>query len=180
MGGEYAGWGGQEASRRLSDGRVANSAGKADSSFLTVRVIIGRLEVEADERWSFVANKANKQGVWITMDQHTRHIIACHVGERRDASGHQWWVNLLAVSRERAMFSPDHYAVSTGVIPATQHKAMTKHARKTNHIERFTNTMRPRVSRLVRDTLACAKQLANHIGAITSFLCQYNLTRAAA
>src|SRR5499426_4010725 len=30
-------------------------------------VILGRLEVEADERWSFVAKKANKQWVWIAM-----------------------------------------------------------------------------------------------------------------
>src|SRR5215831_20146778 len=48
----------------------------------------------------------------------------------------------------------DQYAVYTGVIPAAQHKAITKHARQTNHIERFNNTLRQRVSRLVRETLA--------------------------
>jgi IS1 family transposase len=57
---------------------------------------------------------------------------------------------------------------------------ITKHARKTNHIERFNNTMRQRVSRLVRDTLAFSKKLANHIGTIKYFICYYNLTRAAA
>ena len=42
-------------------------------------VIMGRLEVEADEMWSFVAKKANKQWVWIAMDQQTRQIIAFYV-----------------------------------------------------------------------------------------------------
>ena len=66
------------------------------------------------------------------------------------------------------------------VIPATQHKAISKLARKTNHIERFNNTLRQRVSRLVRDALSFSKKLANHIGAIKLFICRYNLTRAAA
>jgi len=74
----------------------------------------------------------------------------------------------------------DQYAVYTGVIPAAQHKAITKHARQTNHIERFNNTLRQRVSRLVRETLAFSKKLANHIGAIKYFICHYNLTRTVA
>jgi insertion element IS1 protein InsB len=41
--------------------------------------IIGRLEVEVDEMWSFVAKKANKQWVWGAMDKQTRQIIAFHI-----------------------------------------------------------------------------------------------------
>ena len=70
--------------------------------------------------------------------------------------------------------------VYEGVIPAAQHKAITQLARRTNHIERFNNTLRQRVSRLVRETLSFSKKLANHIGAIKYFICYYNLTRAAA
>ena len=143
-------------------------------------VILGRLEVEADEMWSFVTKKANKQGVWIAMERQTRQILAFHVGDRSHASAQQLWTNLPAVYREQATFYTDQYAVYTGIIPVAQHKAITKHARKTNHIERFTNTRRQRVSRLVRDTLAFSKKLANHIGAIKYFICQYNLTKAAA
>ena len=143
-------------------------------------VIIGRLEVEADEMWSFVAKKANKQWVWIAMDKQTRQIIAFHVGDRSHESAKQLWAKLPAVYREQAMFYTDQYTVYTGIIPAAQHKAITKQARKTNHIERFNNTLRQRVSRLVRDTLAFSKKLANHIGAIKYFICHYNLTRAAA
>jgi IS1 family transposase len=84
----------------------------------------------------------------------TRQIIAFHVGDRSHESAKQLWTNLPAVYREQATFYTDQYAVYTGIIPAAQHKAITKHARKTNHIERFNNTLRQRVSRLVRDTLA--------------------------
>ena len=66
------------------------------------------------------------------------------------------------------------------MIPTAQHQAITKKARKTNHIERFNNTVRQCVSRVVRDTLAFSKKLANHIGAIKYFICHYNLTRTAA
>jgi insertion element IS1 protein InsB len=51
---------------------------------------------------------------------------------------------------------------------------------RTNHIERFTNALPQRVSRLVRDTRAFSKKLANHIGAINYCICHDNLTGAAA
>jgi len=72
-----------------------------------------------------------------------------------------------------------NYVVYAKVIPAAQHRAISKWARKTNHIERFNNTLRQHVSRLVRDALSFSKKLAHHIGAIKLFICHYNLTRAA-
>jgi hypothetical protein len=41
------------------------------------------------------------------------------------------------VYRAQATFHTDQYDAYSGVIPAKQHKAITKHARRTNHIERF-------------------------------------------
>jgi insertion element IS1 protein InsB len=64
------------------------------------------------------------------------------------------------------------------VIPAAPHRAISTLARQTNHLERFNNTLRQRVSRLVRETVSCSKKLSNHIGAIKFFICDYNLTRA--
>jgi insertion element IS1 protein InsB len=143
-------------------------------------VVMSRLEAEADERWSFVQKKANKPWIWIAMDAKTRQIIAFHVGDRRGESGKALWANIPLVYREQATFHTDQYAVYKGVIPAEQHRAITKQARKTNHIERFNNTLRQRVSRLVRETLSFSKKLANHIGAIKYFICHYNLTRRVA
>ena len=100
------------------------------------------------------------------MDATSRHIMAFHVGDRRRDSGQALWANIPRVYREQATFHTDQYAVYKGMIPAAQHRAITKNARKTNHIERFNNTLRQRVSRLVRETLSFSQQLAHHIGAI--------------
>jgi len=143
-------------------------------------VVLSRLEAEADEMWSFVQKKANKQWMWIAMDATTRQIIAFHVGDRSGEGGKALWANIPLVCREQAKFYTDQYVIYQVGVPAAQHQAITKQARKTNHIERFNNTLRPRVSRLVRETLSFSKTLANHIGAIKYCICHYNLTRRGA
>jgi insertion element IS1 protein InsB len=143
-------------------------------------VVLRQLEAEADEMWSFVEKKANKQWLWIAMDATTRQIIAFHVGDRSRDSAKELWAKIPEVYREQATFHTDQYEAYKGVIPADRHKAITKKARKTNHIERFNNTLRQRVSRLVRETLSFSKKLANHIGAIKYFICHYNLTKTTA
>jgi len=143
-------------------------------------VIIQRLEVEADEMASFVKKKANKQWIWLAMDAKTRQVIAFHVGDRSRKSAKRLWTKIPEAYRQHATFYTDQYVVYEGVIPAAQHKAIGKLARKTNHIERFNNTLRQRVSRLVREALSFSKKLANHIGAIKLFICYYNLTKASA
>src|ERR687895_564856 len=143
-------------------------------------VLMQRLEVEADEMSSFVQKKANKQWIWIAMDATTRQVIAFYIGDRSRRSAKRLWAKIPQVYRQHATFYTDQYVVYEGVIPAAQHKAISKLARKTNHIERFNNTLRQRVSRLVRDALSFSKKLANHIGAIKFFICHYNLARVAA
>jgi len=143
-------------------------------------IIIQRLEVEADEMASFVQKKANKQWIWLAMDVRTRQIIAFHVGDRSRKSARQLWGKIPKTYRRYATFHTDQYVVYKDVIPAAQHQAITKQARKTNHIERLNNTLRQRVSRLVRSALSFSKKLDNHIGAIKYFICHYNLTKATA
>ena len=69
------------------------------------------------------------------------------------------------------MFYTDQSEVYKGVIPSARHRAISKLARKTNHVERFNSTLRQRVSRLVQATLSFSKNLANQIGAIKYFIC---------
>src|SRR5262245_68958 len=114
------------------------------------------------------------------MDAKTRQVIAFYVGDRSSQGAAALWEKIPAVYQERALFYTDHYAVYAGVIPAAQHRPISKLARKTNHVERFNCTLRQRVSRLVRATLSFSKNLANHIGAIKYFICDYNLTKCAA
>jgi IS1 family transposase len=73
-------------------------------------------------------------------------------------------------------------------IPAVQEKwphphwqatssAITNKACTTHHLERFNTTLRQRVARLVRETLAFSKKVETHIGAIPYFICDDNLMR---
>jgi insertion element IS1 protein InsB len=44
----------------------------------------------------------------------------------------------------------------------------------TSYIERLNNTLRQRISRLVRRSLSFSKKLENHIGATWNFIHDYN------
>jgi IS1 family transposase len=143
-------------------------------------VILYRLEAELDELWSLVGTKANRHWVWLAMDATTRQVIAFPVGDRSGRSAEALGKKIPAVYQEHAVFYTDHYAAYTGIIPFAHHRAISKLARKTNHVERFNYTLRQRVSRLVRATLSFSKKLSNHIGAIKYFICHYNLTKCAA
>jgi len=147
---------------------------------IPAKVWVYKLAAEADEMWSFVQKKTDKQWIWLAMDATTRQIIAFHVGDRSRESAKALWAAIPAVYHDHATFHTDQYEVYKGVIPPERHKAITKHARKTNHIERLNNTLRQRLSRLVRATLSFSKKVENHIGAIKFFLCHYNLEKAAA
>jgi len=114
------------------------------------------------------------------MDVNTRQIIAFHVGDRSRKSTRQMWSKIPKAYRRYTTFHTDQYVVYKGVIPVAQHQTISKQARKTNHIERLNNTLRQRVSRLVRSALSFSKKLDNHIGAIKYFICHYNLTKATA
>jgi insertion element IS1 protein InsB len=143
-------------------------------------VMLQRCAVDVDEMSSFVQKKANTLWIWLAMDAKTRQVMAFHVGDRSRKSAKRLWGKIPRAYRQHATFDTDQYVVYEGVIPATQHRAISKLARKTNHLERFNNTLRQQVSRLARDVLSFSKKLANHIGAIKLFICHDNLTRAAA
>ena len=86
-------------------------------------VVVSCLEAEADEMWSFVQKKANKQWIWIAMDAKTRQIIAFHVGDRSGKSGKQLWANVPEAYQQQAVFYTDLYEVYKGVIPPARHEA---------------------------------------------------------
>lgn len=106
-------------------------------------VVLYRLEVEADETWSFVGKKAKRQWIWLALEADTRQVIAFHVGDRSRQSAKQLWQNIPEVYRHQATLHTDLYAVYKGVIPPAQHRAIRKQARTTNHIERLTRWVLP-------------------------------------
>ena len=133
----------------------------------------GHLTAECDEMWSFVGNKKNKQWIWLAIDRDTREIIGVHVGSRDRAGAQVLWDSLPPVYRQCAVCYTDFWAAYETVIPEKRHRAVGKETGQTNHIERFNNTMRQRISRLVRSTLSFSKKIENHVGAIWLFIHHY-------
>lgn len=134
----------------------------------------GNLIIECDEAWSFVGNKGNKQWKELALDAKTREIVGIYIGDRSRESALKLWSSLPAVYRQCAVCYTDFWDAYQTVIPVRRHKAVDKQSGKTNHIERFNNTLRQRISRLVRKTLSFSKKLENHIGAIWYFIHYYN------
>lgn len=133
-----------------------------------------QLEAEADEIWSFVGSKDNKQWVWIAIDVNTKQVIAFYVGDRSGTSARELWRRIPPIYHACATFYTDGLAAYKSVLPADRHKVCAKSSGHTNIIERFNCTLRQRVSRLARFSLSFSKTIKNHIGAIKYFICHYN------
>jgi insertion element IS1 protein InsB len=134
----------------------------------------GALQVQMDELWSFVDHKGNKQWVWLAMDVATREIISCYIGDRSRDSAAALWQAMPSVYRQCALIYTDDWEAYKTVIPSQRHRVVGKDSGLTNYIERFNNTLRQRVSRLVRKTLSFSKNIENHIDAIWNFIHHYN------
>ena len=132
------------------------------------------IKSELDEMWSFVQKKSNKQWIWIAQCRATRQVIAFHIGGRGRADAKELWRRIPVEIKERGFFYSDDWDAYKGVFPKQRH-LFSKQKKDTNHLERLNNTIRQRVSRLVRKSLSFSKILKNHIGAIKYFFCHYNL-----
>lgn len=128
---------------------------------------------EADELWSFVGEKKNKQWVWLVMNTQNRQIISFHVGGRGREDALELWEKVPKAFKDQACFFTDFWRAYNFLDPE-QHRAAGKDKGFTNHIERFNCTLRQRCSRLVRKALSFSKKIDNHIGAIKYFICHYN------
>ena len=130
--------------------------------------------LECDAIWSFVGKKSNKQWIWLAMEAATRRIVGVFVG-RRDAGGAQGLRDSLpATYRQEAICYTDAWEAYTAAIPDAQQRRVDKASGLTHHIERLNNTLRQRISRLVRKTLSFSKKQTNHVGAIWNFIHHYN------
>lgn len=62
--------------------------------------------LEADELWSFVQNKENKQWLWLILHRKTRQIIAMHVGDRSEQAAAILMSKLPDYLKKKFTFSP--------------------------------------------------------------------------
>jgi IS1 family transposase len=104
-------------------------------------------------------------------------LLASYIGDRSQQSAQQLWDSLPIEYRENAITYTDFWEAYAAIFPSTRHLPVGKETGKTNHIERFNNTLRQRISRLVRKSLSFSKKLENHIGAIWYFIHHYNASR---
>ena len=132
------------------------------------------MTIQCDELWLFVDNKGNKQWVWLALDVNTREIVGVYIGDRDEKAAEKLWNSLPPAYRQCAVAYTDFWTAYGAIFPSQRHKAVGKETGKTSYIERFNNTLRQRVSRLVRKTLSFSKSLENHIGAIWYFIHYYN------
>lgn len=124
--------------------------------------------------WSFVGSKANKQWIWLAIDAVSREIVGVYIGDRSAQAAKQLWLELPPVYRQCAVCYTDFWEAYKQVLPSKRHRAVGKDSGQTSYIERFNNTVRQRVARLVRKTLSFSKSLDNHIGAVWYFVHHYN------
>ena len=135
---------------------------------------INRLQVfgiQADELWSFVQKKENKQWIWVAYDPIHRLVIAYYIGKRDKQAAKQFWKRIPPVLKS-CYFETDDWEAYRSIIPDHQHKVGKN---LTFYIEGFNATIRARVSRLVRKTLSFSKVDKWHNLAIGWFFWQFNL-----
>jgi len=112
--------------------------------------------------------------VWLALDADTREIIGAHVGCRDKSSAQLLWDSLPKVYRQCAVLYTDAWEAYQAVLPQQPHQVVGKNSGKTSTIERFNNTLRQRVSRFARRSLAFSKSLRNHVGLLWNFIRHYN------
>jgi IS1 family transposase len=108
------------------------------------------------------------------LDRRSREIIAYHVGGRSREDARIFWQSFPPVYRQCAVIYSDKWEAYQGIIPSNRHRIVEKNKRETNHIERFNNTLRQRISRLARKTLSFSKKLSHHIASLVHFIQYYN------
>ncbi len=134
--------------------------------------------LELDELWSFVIRKVNQSWLWLALCRRTRQVVAYAIGDRSFKTCQCLWDAIPAAYRAAHCFHDlwEAYAV---ILPPDQHTAVSKGSGKTNHVERFNNTLRQRLARLVRKSLSFSKSVVMHDRSIRLFLGRYNRERAA-
>lgn len=130
------------------------------------------IRLQADEMWSFVGRKTNKQWIWVVYSPGHKKVLAFHVGCRGAKSARCLWNKLPRLLQENCHFETDYWEAYKTVITEDHH---TTSKAVTYFIEGYFAGVRARVSRLVRKSLSFSKKLENHIAAIGYFLWQRNL-----
>ena len=129
--------------------------------------------LELDELWSFVLKKSEKRWVWIALCRRTRQIVAYFIGDRSEKSCRTLWERIPDAYQKLNSYS-DFWDAYQKVFSSETHQSVGKESGETNHVERWNNTLRQRLSRFVRKTLSFSKSDAFHEIALKLYIFYYN------
>ena len=129
--------------------------------------------LELDELWSFVLKKSEKRWIWIALCRRTRQVVAYYIGDRSEESCRKLWKRIPHAYKKLNSYS-DFWESYQKVFPTETHQSVGKDSGETNHVERWNNTLRQRLSRFVRRTLSFSKSDLFHEIALKLYLHYYN------
>ena len=112
--------------------------------------------LEADELFRFVQMKVQQIRLWLVMCRRTRHILSFFLGDGSRDSCKRLWRKLPYEYLRCHSFSDFWRAYNC--VPAATPQLVGKDTGATAHVERLNNTLRQRLSRLVRRTLSFSKK----------------------
>lgn len=112
--------------------------------------------LEADELFTFVQMKVRQVRIWIVQSRRTRQLLAFFIGAGSMASCKRLWRKLPYEYLRCHSFSDGWRA--DNCLPAATHQLVGKETGETAQIERLNNTLRQRISRLVRKALSFSKK----------------------
>lgn len=130
-----------------------------------------------------MGSKDNKQWIRLALDANTREIVGVYIGERNRASAKKLWQSLPPVYPRvfGGKIPPETLDASVRCVTPTFGRRMSRcypvndirrsarRPARTSYIERFNNTLRQRVGRLVRKTLSFSKKLSNSLWSNLAF-----------
>ena len=132
--------------------------------------------LELDELWSFVFKKSQKVWIWIALCATTRQVVAFVIGDRTEKTCQRLWDEIPESYKSAHLYS-DFWSAYQLVLPSEQHQAVGKESGKTNHVERWNNTLRQRLAQFVRKTLSFSKCVNMHFVRLKLFIHRYNRER---
>ncbi len=105
-------------------------------------------------------------------------VVAFVTGDRSRATCERLWQAVPESYEESTCYS-DFWEAYQEVIPQDQHEATGKEEGETCHVERWIDTLRQRLSRLVRKTLSSFSKSRHHMHhcCLKLFIHRYNLER---
>jgi IS1 family transposase len=131
--------------------------------------------LELDELWSFVGCKAQPRWLWLALCRRTRQVVAYWLGDRSEIGALQLWRRLPLAYVRCASFS-DCWQAYADIFDPQRHHMVGKDEGQTNHVERWFNTLRQRLARFTRRTLAFSKRDDLHDGLLRMFIYDYNFS----